>query len=132
MFRNFHTYQNHKLSHVPSSSDQRELNELIAPNENTDDEHEVQEIHDPEIDPGEVREVFQCAVGDEPFNGYCIHQYAAKWILKTRECRALTRSAMQGVIEDTANIFDFACLSIKAQVYKKLSTMGINSTDLSD
>ena len=130
-FRNFRTYQNHKLSHVPSSSEQREPNELMASDENTDGEHEVREIHNPnEIDPGEEEGVSQGAVGDT-FNGDCIRQYAAKWILKTRECRALTRSAMQGIIEDTANILDFACLSIKAQVYDKLSTMGISSTDLS-
>ena len=120
-FCNYRTYQNHKLSHAPSSSGSTEL---VAFN----DEREEQEVDDPE--QSETREVLQCAV-DDTFNGDRIRQYAAKWILKTRECRALTRSAMQGIIEDTAEILDFACLSIKAELYKKLPAMGINSSDLS-
>jgi len=58
-----------------------------------------------------------------------IHQYVAKWILKTRECGALSKSAMQGIIEGTQELLNFAPLSIKAQIYAKLQEIGVNSND---
>ena len=36
-----------------------------------------------------------------------ITSFAAKWILKTRETRKLTRSAMQGVVEDVTDLVTF-------------------------
>jgi len=101
-----------------------EPNEVTAFSENG---HNIPDVHiDSEI-RNEAAEV--CGVSDN-FGSDHVRQYAAKWILKTRECRALTRSAMQGIIEDVTDLLDFACLSVKAKVYKKLSSMGINSSDL--
>ena len=124
-FRNFRTYQNHKLTHSPTipttRCEQEEVDESRF--DNIDEHTEVQE-GDLEMGSPEVG-------GTENFDMDHVQLYIAKWILKTRECRSLTRSAMQGVIEDTMSLLDFAASNIKTQVYAKLSNNSISSDKLS-
>jgi len=52
--------------------------------------------------------------------------FAAKWILKTRETRNLTKAAMQGIIKDTSDMLAFATSSLKTDICAKLSAYGVD------
>ena len=60
-----------------------------------------------------------------------MQSYAAKWILKTRENRSLTKSAMQGIITDTADIISFTTSTLESQVRYELSALGVSSQTIS-
>ena len=133
-FRNFRTYQNHKLSHGQSISNVEGLVSHVRPSENvvveTDDRGPADEqgqADDTEMDAA-VDRVIAASAGIDDIDPNNIQQYVAKWILKTRECRTLSRTAMQGIIEDTTNLLDFLSLSIKSQVYPKLSALDVDSS----
>ena len=55
-----------------------------------------------------------------------MHEYAAKWILKTGETRSLTRTATQGVIEDVEHLVDFVAESLERKMRAALQSNGIN------
>ena len=98
--------------------------------DNIDEHTEVQE-GDLEIGSPEVGETENLGMNH-------VRLFIAKWILKTRECRSLTRSAMQGIIKDTMSLLDFAASNIRTaiivlvlinypNVMKFLTILGTNS-----
>lgn len=50
--------------------------------------------------------------------------FAAKWILKTRETRKLTRTAMQGVIEDVDDLVMFVSNTLESETQAVLHANG--------
>ena len=55
-----------------------------------------------------------------------IQSYAARWILKTRESRYLTRAATQGVIEDVQDLVAVVSDSLQSQTRATLHVSGID------
>ena len=99
-FRNFRTYQNHRLTHRTNEARQG------VENGNNDDEDDA-------INVSVDDEVHQPAVAD-------MQLFAARWILKTRESRSLTRSATQGVLEDVQDLVSFVakCMSSITDIHR--------------
>ena len=54
-----------------------------------------------------------------------MQMYAAKWILKTRETRSLTRAAMQGVLEDVQDLVHFVTQTLECRTHLILQANGI-------
>ena len=115
-FTNFRTYQNHRLTHrnqVPCC--------LL-----TDDE-----VHEDELGLGSY-DVHAYSLADtiSPTTTD-MQSFAAKWILKTRETRSLTRTAMQGVIEDVGDLVRFVTHTLASQTNAALRTQGIEPNSIS-
>ncbi len=53
--------------------------------------------------------------------------FSSKWILKTRESRKLTRSAMQGIIDDVGELVTFVTQSLESQTRALLVKSGASS-----
>ena len=112
-FKNFRTYQNHRLQHSRCEE---------APSQRVD------VIPEGDGDIGEVD------LGDESVIDEVCDQptvadmqlYAAKWILKTRETQSLTRSATQGVVEDVQDLISFVTQTLESQTHAVLRANGID------
>ena len=106
-FKNFRTYQNHRLKHrfheASGESDCSFANEL--------DEQSLGSVPRREVTAPSV-----------PF----MKSYCARWILKTRESRGLTRSATQGVIEDVQDLVTVITNSLESQALAALRASGID------
>lgn len=107
-FKNFRTYQNHRLQHsrcveTASESSESDHNEYDVNEGDQDDESDV---------------VCAPTVTD-------VQLYSAKWILKTRETRSLTRSATQGVLEDVQDLISFVTQTLESQTHSVLQANGI-------
>ena len=110
-FKNFRTYQNHTLAHrdlVPLVNEENELCSI-------EPQSPVASSSSPSVDISQ----------DD------VRSFAAKWILKTRETRNLTRSAMQGIIEDTSSLINFACSTLETKIHAKLSACNVDSEIIS-
>jgi len=59
-----------------------------------------------------------------------IQRFSAKWILKTRETRSLTRAATQGVIEDVDDLVSFVTHTLESQTHSALRTCGIDPSSV--
>ena len=104
-FTNFRTYQNHRLTHRDEVS-------TVPPTDDADQSGECSGLDAlplPDISPTTTD----------------IQSFAAKWILKTRETWSLTRTAMQGVIEDVSDLVDFVTQTLESQTRAVLQTHGI-------
>ena len=110
-FTNFRTYQNHILTHRDLLPQGNEENETCS----IEPQSPVASSSSPlvEISRDDVK------------------SFAAKWILKTRETRNLTRSAMQGIIEDTSSLMNFACSTLETKIRAKLSASNVDSEIIS-
>ena len=105
-FENFRTYQNHRLTH------RRE---------------------EPPVSPATETEDMDDSVGSSGLEAPSLPQvsttdmeyFAAKWILKTRESRSLTRTAMQGVIQDVSDLVTFVTQTLESQMHAVLQSNGI-------
>lgn len=110
-FTNFRTYQNHRLAH------RNEIPRCVSMEDNTD-------------------ESICGSSGDQPPDVLSptttdMQSFAAKWILKTRETRSLTRTAMQGVIEDVSDLVSFVTQTLESQTHSLLHAHGIEPTSIS-
>ena len=105
-FANFRTYQNHRLTH-------RSVVCTESPADNSEESSSLDAPSLPQFSSSEMT------------------LFAAKWILKTRETRSLTRSAMQGVIEDVSNLVCFVTQSLKAQAHAVLQSQGVEPDSIS-
>ncbi len=56
-----------------------------------------------------------------------MQSFSSKWILKTRETRKRTRSAMQGVIDDVGELVTFVTQSLESQTRALLLKSGASS-----
>ena len=112
VFKNFRTYQNHRLVH--HSGPIREQN----PAEGTCTSLNYQNPESDDV-PEPAEEVFAPTIGD-------MQSYAARWILKTRESRSLTRSATQGLIEDVQDLVTVVIDSLQSQTNCALRANGIH------
>ena len=54
--------------------------------------------------------------------------YCAKWILKTSETRKLTRTALVGIVEDTADLIKEVLSSAKSQILHSLRDNELNTS----
>ena len=107
-FTNFRTYQNHRLTHRDNTTVTR----------SDPDGLELDEVDSPSSLPLPVSSTL-CPTTSE------MQSFAAKWILKTRETRNLTRSAMQGVIEDVGELAAFVSQTLQSQTQAVLTSHGI-------
>lgn len=57
-----------------------------------------------------------------------MQSYTARWILKTRESRSLTRSATQGILEGVQDLVSFVAWCLESQTYAVLQSNGIDCT----
>ena len=114
-FTNFRTYQNHRLTH----------------------RHEVQcgtQRDDEVVDEGCGNYTAHASPLEVPSTvaptTTDMQSFAAKWILKTRETRSLTRTAMQGVIQDVGELVSFVTQTLESQTHAALCSHGIDSTSI--
>lgn len=114
-FKNFRTYQNHKLSHNEASLNQGSSD--LDDNSNED-------MNPQQTDPTTNNEVHSIGSND-------IQSYAVKWILKTRESRGLTRAATDGIIEDVQDLIEFVTLHLKSNVDRVLESTNVDQDILS-
>lgn len=63
-----------------------------------------------------------------PDNSDHLTLYCAKWILKTNETRKLTRSAMVGIVNVTADLIREILSSVKAQLLSTLRKSEVDPT----
>ena len=117
-FKNFRTYQNHRLKHNQCEE---------APSQRVDD---IAEGDPDEDDINEGGEGDEAMFDDEP-TVTDMQLYAAKWILKTRETRSLTRSATQGVLEDVQDLISFVTQTLESQTHAILQANGIDPSTVS-
>lgn len=110
---NFRTYQNHLLKHRRGCevSDEEILEHDFAVT-NDEAECQVNEIHLPT-----TREM---------------QNFAAHWILKVRESRSLTRSAMQGIIEDVEDLIECVRRTLKEEADAILQRVGVDTKTRSE
>ena len=113
-FKNFRTYQNHRLTHRPRALDVPPATEIPE---------DLGEIPFP---PETASASYPCI----PSNSE-MQSYAAKWILKTSEMRSLTRTATLGVVEDVSDLVEFVSQSLKDQVCHELISTGVDSMIIS-
>ena len=106
-FTNFRTWQNHHLLHYRSGTI-----DTVSP---TDTDEDV--VGFPDSDASATH-VSSPSVPD-------MQRFAAQWILKTRETRMLTRSAMQGIIEDVDVLVGYVTEVLKSQTQMVLENHGI-------
>ena len=109
-FKNFRTYQNHRLLHHRSEADSVLATDV---GESTGDPTDFSgsDASPPHITSPTIIPDMQC--------------FTARWILKTRETRMLTRSAMQGIIEDVEDLVRFVTDVLKSQTHETLEHHGI-------
>ena len=115
-FKNFRTYQNHLLTHrghhtesgVVSMGNGHFSSSNAAAN--AEDSGSSDTMHYP--------------------TSTDMESFAARWILKTRESRCLTRSAMQGVIEDTEDLVGFVVQTLRQQTHAVLRANDLNPTSI--
>ena len=106
-FTNFRTWQNHRLLHYRSGTI-----DTVSP---TDTDEDV--VGFPDSDASATH-VSSPSVPD-------MQRFAAQWILKTRETRMLTRSAMQGIIENVDVLVGYVTEGLKSQTQMVLENHGI-------
>ena len=104
-FKNFRTYQNHRLCH---GHQQKFIEESST--------YGGDDIVDSEI------ELSMTPAVELPD----LLPYAARWILKTRESRYLTRAATQGIIEDVQDLLTVVSQSMETQTRAVLHESGID------
>lgn len=106
-FTNFRTYQNHRLTH------RRQVQRRTRDDEVEDNGNYAVDAH-----PLEVLPTVSPTTTD-------MQSFTAKWILKTRETRSLTRTAMQGVIQDVSDLVSFVTQTLESQTHVALCSHGI-------
>ena len=102
-FENFRMYQNHRLTHrreVPTVSPATETEDM-------DDSVGSSGLEAPSLP--------QVSTTDMQY-------FVARWILKTRELRSLTRTAMQGVIQDVSDLVSFVTQTLESQMHAVLQS----------
>ena len=112
-FTNFRTYQNHRLTHRSEA--------LNVPSTETEDTGESGGLTSMDASP---LPLVSPTTTD-------MQSFAAKWILKTRETRSLTRTAMQGVIEDVSDLVGFVTQTLGSQTRAVLQSHGIEPESIS-
>ena len=110
-FTNFRTFQNHRLTHRGKESESGDGTTL---DENADTE-------------GDFNSSIAVAHGPTSDD---MQSFAAKWILKIRESRSLTRNAMQGVIEDVQDLVSFVGNTMKQQTNAVLRANDIDPSSI--
>ena len=105
-FKNFRTYQNHRLTHSRNEGSQGAEDVDHGIKEDARSVLANDEVHTPTVTD--------------------MQSYAARWILKTRESRGLTRSATQGVLEDVQDLVSFVAQTLESQTYAILQSNGID------
>lgn len=60
-----------------------------------------------------------------------MQSFAAKWILRTRETKMLTRSAMEGVLEDLHDLVGFIMKHLKIEAVETLTKHGVSESAIS-
>ena len=108
-FKNFRTYQNHCLKHSqrePETSD----GGVVSREDDLSEGAESLDSYDEDLFAPTTDEM---------------QMYAAKWILKTRETRSLTRAAMQGVLEVVQDLVHFVTQTLECQTHSILQANGI-------
>ena len=120
-FTNFRSYQNHRLTHRSEIP----LCRISIHDEVKDDGNDnyVVDPFSPEVSPAIAPTISPTTIDMQSF--------AAKWILKTRETKNLTRTAMQGVIQDVGDLITFVTKTIESQANAVLRTHGIEPTSIS-
>ena len=108
MFTNFRTYQNHRLTH-------RYMRNSSPPAEDV--------IESDELDFSPLSAPLPTATD--------MQSLSAKWILKTRETRSLTHTAMQGIIEDVTDLVGFVTHTLQSQTHAILQTHEIDPQSVS-
>ena len=93
-FTNFRTYQNHRLTH------RNQVSCPLLTDDEVEDEGRGNYMYAVDADSPQVLTAISPTTTD-------MQSFAAKWILKTRETRGLTRTAMQGVIQDVGDLVSF-------------------------
>lgn len=107
-FKNFRTYQNHRLTHRPAISE-------------GDIPSDTESNPDYDQDPS-----FEGSMLPHLPSSSDVQSHAAKWILKTSEMRSLTRAATIGVVEDVSDLVEFIGQSLKDQTCHILSSSGVD------
>ena len=118
-FRNFRTYQNHRLQHCQRGSQGDDIIEEDDMNEG--DVNDRSQGDESMIDD----EVCAPTVADMQL------LFAAKWILKIRETRSLTRSATQGILEDVQDLISFVTQTLQSRTHASLQSNDIDPTTVS-
>lgn len=113
-FKNFRTYQNHRLTHRPRALDEPPATEIY------------EDLGENDPHPFETDSTCPYIPSDSE-----MQSYAAKGILKTSEMRSLTRTATLGVVEDVSDLVEFVGQSLKDQVCHELTSTGVDSTIVS-
>ena len=132
-FGNFRTYQNHILVHPrpvylrredesPTTSDSNHSTDYCDSSQSII----MAEEPDRELEGNTSSDLHEtgttvCTITEN------MQLFAAKWILKTRETRNLTKKAMQGIIEDTSDMVAFATSTLKQRICAELSSQGVGS-----
>lgn len=111
-FTNFRTYQNHQLQHKTNSG-----------SEETVEENDSYSLEDSECSNSLMP--LQTVTAAE------MKMFAAKWILKTGETRKLTRSATQGIIEDTEQLVNFVAEVLESKLHSVLRSNKIDPDSIS-
>ena len=104
-FKNFRTYQNHRCCHR-----HQQIEESCT-------------YEDDGLVEGEVETELSITPAVELPD---LQPYAARWILKTRESRYLTRAATQGIIEDVQDLVSAISQSMEVQTHAVLRESGID------
>lgn len=112
-FTNFRTYQNHLLTHRPSS--------CISPAEPAAD--------DLGSDTADANFETSITAPHVPTTTE-MQSFAAKWTLKTSETRSLTRRATLGIVEDVTDLVDFITENLKDLARFTLAANGVDSAAL--
>lgn len=116
-FSNFKAYQNHRrLKHSSNTVTRPTTPEL---GENSDGIYE-----------GTDSPVAEALALPAP-STEDMQSFASKWILKTRETRKLTRTAMQGVIEDVGDLVTFVSKALESQTRAVLHLNGVDPDSVS-
>lgn len=117
-FSSFKAYQNHRRLKHTSCCIVGDSRLTSGPSE---DFQELDDANDPQTEAFEI---------DAPSTEE-MKSFSAKWILKTRETRKLTRTAMQGVIEDVADLVTFVSGTLESQTRAVLHANGVNPESIS-
>lgn len=120
-FVNFRTYQNHLLVH-PRPRPDEDLQRILQRIE--DESHHSGSIME---EPEASTTSDQHEAGATGFTAADMQMFDAKWILKTRETRNPTKTAMKGIIEDTSDMVAFATSTLKHKICVQLSSRGVDS-----
>ena len=102
---NFRPYQNHVLVHQVNIASSEENGEKIPPGEDTSIFSKTNEA---------LVTSSLVSLETEYPTPESMQSYAAKCILKSRENRSLTKSAMQGIITGTADIISFTTSTLES------------------